>query len=93
MKITPYNLIFHELIGLECKVVNATHKGYIGINGIVYNETQKMIAIKHEGKVKWIPKRNATFRFRLPTGEIVEVDGKVIYGRPEERLLKKVRRW
>ncbi|HDH06878.1 MAG TPA: ribonuclease P protein component 1 [Thermoproteales archaeon] len=86
MKITPRNIVMHELIGLHVKVSNSTHPGYIGIEGKVVYETMKTLHILHKGKVKIVPKSCSTFQFTLPDGSIVEVDGKVILARPEDRV-------
>jgi ribonuclease P protein subunit POP4 len=41
-----------------------------------------------------VVKDSSVFHFTMPDGTIVEVDGKVILGRPEDRLKKKIkRRW
>lgn len=92
MKITPRNLVQHELIGLKAKIVKSTHSGYIGIEGTVVDETMKTIKIMHGSKIKTIPKKCVTIHFTLPNGSIVEVDGKVIFGRPEDRVKKRLRR-
>ncbi len=94
MKITPKNLVMHELIGLHVKVSSSTHPGYIGIEGVVVDETMKTLHILHKGRVKIVPKACSIFHFTLPDGSIVEVDGKVILARPEDRV-KRIprRRW
>ncbi len=43
MKITPRNLLKHELIGLLVEVIDSSHKGFVGISGIVVDETMKTI--------------------------------------------------
>ena len=94
MKITPKNIVMHELIGLKVKVSRSTHPGYVGKEGIVVNETMKTLHILHEGEIKIIPKSCSTFEFTLPDGSIVEVEGKVILARPEDRVKKPYRkRW
>lgn len=82
-KRTKENIIFHELIGLPVRVVKSTHKGYL-LSGIVIDETKNIIIIKCNG-VKKIPKNVSTFEFRLPDGSVIEVEGKKIIGRPEDR--------
>jgi len=82
----------HELIGLKAKVVKSVHPGYIGIEGTVVDETMKTIKIMQNNKIKTIPKKCVTIHFTLPDGTIVEVNGKVIIGRPEDRIKKRYRR-
>ena len=67
MPITPRNLARHELIGLEGKVVKSSHKGYVGIKGLVVDETRNMLVfLSPEGRFKRVPKQVSTFRFKLP---------------------------
>jgi len=85
MKITPKNLIHHELIGLPVKVVESTNPGLVGIEGNVIDETRNMIAIEHDGKEKKVAKANAAFVFALPDAK-VKVDGGLLLSRPENRI-------
>ena len=92
MKVTPA-FLRHEFIGLEAKVVKSTHPGYVGLAGKVIDETKKtLVLLGKDGEKRVIPKENAVFHFKLKDGTIVEVDGNVIIGRPEERLKRKIRR-
>jgi len=91
MKVTP-NIIRYEFIGTEAKVVKSKHLGYIGISGKVIDETRNTFILEHEGERKTVVKDVAIFHFRFPDGTTVEVDGKLLLGRPEDRLKKRVRR-
>lgn len=82
MSITPENLPRHELIGLECEVVESEDEGQVGISGEVLDETQSMLRIGD----KEVEKETGVFRFTLPSGEKVKVDGSLINKRPEERV-------
>lgn len=94
MKINPRNLVKHELIGLLVEVSESTHKEFVGISGIIVDETAKTIRVlSKDGKTRVIPKDVCTFTITLPSGIIVKVDGKVILGRPEERIRKKLKYW
>ena len=91
--ITPNNIFRHELIGLPVKVIKSTHKGFVGIEGKVVDETKNTITIeKNDNKEKIIPKGVATFHFNLPDGNIIEIEGKIIIARPEDRIKKKFRK-
>ncbi len=90
--ITPKNLIRHELIGLDAKVVDSTNKSNVGIEGIIVDETKEMLAIKTKGKIKKIAKKNSTFMFKVD-GKKVKVDGKRIVAKPENRIKLKVKKW
>ncbi|MEM2739494.1 MAG: ribonuclease P protein component 1 [Candidatus Bathyarchaeia archaeon] len=87
--ITPYNIVRHELIGLEVKVSASSNPYLKGISGIVVDETKNMLILEGvDGRIRRVPKPCCKFRFKLPTGVIVEVDGKLIVGRPEERVAR-----
>ncbi|MFQ5999284.1 MAG: ribonuclease P protein component 1 [Candidatus Bathyarchaeia archaeon] len=93
MKVTPA-IVQQELIGLNAKVVRSPHSDYVGISGRVLDETRNTIVILHKNKKKTIIKSTAVFNFTMPDGTIVEIDGKAIIGRPEDRTKKRVkRRW
>jgi ribonuclease P protein subunit POP4 len=91
MKVTPA-IIQQELIGLNAKVVRSSHAGYVGTEGKVLGETRNTILILHKNKKKIIIKNTSVFDFTTPDGTIVEIDGKVIIGRPDARIKKRVRR-
>ena len=91
MKRTKTNLPYHELIGLELKVLKHTDPTQEGITGVVIDETKKVLKVKTaSGKTKVIPKFGGEFLFKLQNNRSVRVDGLRLLGRPEERV-KKVR--
>ena len=92
--ITPKNIFRHELIGLPVRVVDSNHDGFIGIEGKVVDETKNSIRIEQKDKTeKIVPKGAATFRFNLPDGNVVEIEGNIIIARPEDRIKKKFRKF
>jgi RNase P/RNase MRP subunit p29 len=52
-----------------------------------------MLKILASERTLMIPKEIATFRFNLPSGIRVDVDGERLVARPESRLKTRVRRW
>ena len=92
MKVTP-DIVKQELIGLNAKVIRSSHPGYVGIEGKVVDETRNTILILHKNRKKIIIKNTTFFNFIMPDGTIVEIDGKTIVGRPEDRIKKQVRRF
>ena len=86
MKRTPSNLRYHELIGLEVEVAAHSDPGLVGVKGVVIWETRRMLFVKVRGKILKILKLYGVFRFALPSGAVVEIDGLSILGRPDERL-------
>ena len=93
MMITPENLVRHELVGLSVKIIKSTDPGNIGIEGRVVDETRNTIVIETKKRRKSFIKEKCTFSFRLPTGERVNVDGRVLIARPEDRIKKKLKKW
>jgi len=89
MIITPKTLIYHCLIGLKVKVVRSSNPHYL-IEGKIVDETKNMLLFKIDEKEKRIPKRSSIFKFYLPDNGAVEVNGKLLLGRPEERIKKKI---
>ncbi|MEM2117789.1 MAG: ribonuclease P protein subunit [Candidatus Bathyarchaeia archaeon] len=91
MKVTP-DIIRCEFIGNEAKVAKSTHAGYLGISGKIVDETRNTFTILHKGEKKMVIKNMAVFHFKFPDCTIVEIDGKILTGRPEDRLKRHVRR-
>ena len=91
--ITPQNILRHELIGLNVRVVRAENPTIRGIRGVVVDETKNMLTINAKRRRVMIPKSIATFRFDLPGGTRVDVDGERLVAKAENRLKTKVRRW
>jgi len=91
MKITP-EIINDELIGTIGSVQESRHSDYKGISGQVVNESKNTLTFSKFGKEKKVVKEAAVFRFQLSDGTIVEIDGKLLVGRPEDRLKKNIKR-
>lgn len=90
MKVTPFNLIYHDLVGLRTKVVSSTDPTQIDLDGVVVDETAKLLVLSIEGVNKKIPKKNATFTFYIP--QPVTIEGSRISYSPAERLKRLQRR-
>lgn len=92
--ITPQNIMRHELVGMEVKIIYSSHGDLKGIKGKVVDETKKTLTIDDgEGNEKIIPKGSTTFQFKLPKGITVEIEGKTIVSRPEDRIKKRFRKY
>jgi len=96
--ITAKNIARHELIGLKAEIVSSSNKTQIGAKGVVTDETRQTITIEIEkGKGNAVErnfaKDHCVFRFTLPSGEKVRVDGRLLVARPEDRPKKKLRKW
>jgi len=82
-----------EFIGLKLKVVKSTNPSCIGLSGRVIDETKNTFKIlRKNGEEKILIKENCVFHFTLPDKTVIEVDGKVLIGRPEDRVKKIIRR-
>ncbi len=91
MKVTPA-ILQQEFIGLNAKVVKSSNPNCVGIEGKVINETQNTFVITHKSKNKTIVKETSFFHFTLSDGTVVEINGKALVGRPEDRIKKRLRR-
>jgi ribonuclease P protein subunit POP4 len=91
MKVTS-GIIKQGFIGHDVKVARSAHQDYLEIMGRVLDETRNTFVILQEKKKKVVIKETAIFHFSMPDGTIVEIDGKSIVGRPEERVKKRIRR-
>lgn len=85
---TKDNLIKHELIGLDVKLVSGNNTQIIGINGTIMDETRSMFTLKTNNGLRQIPKYFNSWQFKLGP-EHVTVDGKRLAKRSFERLVAK----
>jgi len=91
MKVTP-DIIRYEFIGTDATVAQSNHDGYVGLGGRVIGETKNTFMFLSEGKEKSVIKESAVFDFKFTDGTIVEIDGKLLVGRSEDRLKKSIKR-
>ena len=119
--ISSKNIFYHELIGLELKVVDSSNPSLIGLCGTVIDETKKTLLIEVKSEVKdaksefkndestenlssnrndfnfiymekLIQKDVSVFQFKVPDGTIVEIDGKILLNRPEDRIKRRYKK-
>ena len=91
MRITP-DIIRHEFIGTQARIVQSTHIGYLGLAGPVIAESKNTLTLIHQGQPKSVIKDLASFDFKFNDGTIVNIDGKLLVGISEDRLKKSVKR-
>ena len=89
---TPKNIVRHELIGVRAEVAESSNKDNVGISGKIVDETQKTLTIKTAKGLKKIQKSVVTLKLMFD-GYTVLVRGKALYGRPEDRIKKKIKYW
>ena len=86
MPVNKQNLLRHELIGLSVEVADSSDQNLVGKKGTVVDETQNTVAIEEDGEVKSLQKSAVVLRVTLPDGEEVQIDGKNLVARPEDRI-------
>jgi ribonuclease P protein subunit POP4 len=91
MKITP-DIIRYEFIGTEGKVVRSPNECYVGLGGKVVGETKNTFTFLQDGQAKSIIKEFSVFNFTFDDGTVVDIDGKLLVGRSEDRLKKSIKR-
>jgi ribonuclease P protein subunit POP4 len=91
MKVTP-DIIREEFVGTTSIVASSPQSGYVGIRGEVVGETRNTFTIQQQGTAKRVVKDQAVFQFQFSDGTVVEIDGKLLMGKPEDRLKKQVKR-
>lgn len=91
MNITP-GFIQGEFIGLDAKIAKSSNSSIVKVTGKIVDETQNTFVILQSGKEKIIAKNTSVFHFTLEDGTVIEIDGKLLVGRPEDRVKKRIRR-
>ncbi len=86
------SIVQDEFLGLELTVVKSLNYSNVGITGKVVNETRNTFTISQNGEQKVLVKDTSVFSFIMTDGTVVEIDGKAIMGRPEDRIKKRLRR-
>ncbi|HEC96432.1 MAG TPA: ribonuclease P protein subunit [Euryarchaeota archaeon] len=82
----------HEIIGKRIEVIDSSCPHYVGIKGIVIDETKNTLKIRCEdGHDRIVPKRSCKFRMWINDEVFVEFNGIEINYRPHERITKS--RW
>jgi len=91
MKVTP-DIIRYEFIGTKGVVAQSPNMDYLGVGGLVVGESKNTFTFQDEGRTRSVIKEAATFDFTFDDGTVVEIDGKLLVGRSEDRLKKSVKR-
>ncbi len=90
--ITPQNILFHEIIGLDVAVAHASNPSLVGVSGLIIDETRSTVMIKTESGLKMVGKKGVTLRTRLPGGKVVDLDGSALLMAPERRTTMRIRK-
>jgi ribonuclease P protein subunit POP4 len=91
MKVTPA-IVQGEFIGVDARIAKSTQPASVGMKGKVIDETRNTFMMSYDKQKKTIIKDTAIFHFTLHDGTVIEIDGKLLVGRPEDRVKKQIRR-
>ena len=92
MRITPQNIVKHELVGLETHIVQSKDPNHVCRRGIILGESREMFQIGTEQGTISVQKKICVFDMTLPDNTVVRVDGGLLWGRPEARMKKRLNR-
>jgi ribonuclease P protein subunit POP4 len=86
------DVIRQEFVGTKTTVSESPNQGYLSIKGQVLDETRNTFLINQKGEAKTVVKDQAFFQFQFADGTIVEIDGKLLVGKSEDRIKKTIKR-
>lgn len=81
------NLTRMEWIGRQIEIVEAKNKDLVGMKGEIVDETKNMFTVEVKGKMKRIIKDQVMLKVAFDSHNY-KVDGKLLVGRPEDRIKK-----
>lgn len=76
-----------EWIGRQIEIVEAKNKDLVGMKGEIVDETKNMFTVEVKGKMKRIIKDQVMLKVAFDSHNY-KVDGKLLVGRPEDRIKK-----
>lgn len=80
------------LVGKKAVIVKSRNPSYLNLSGTIIDETKETITIDDGVKRRMIIKRGTIFHVTLPDGTVLEIDGNMLVGRPEDRIKRRLRR-
>jgi len=81
------NVTKYELIGLDIKIVSSKNQDLLGLKGKIIDETKNMLIIQSNNQIKKIIKDQVTLELKM-NNKLMQIDGKLLTGRSEERIKK-----
>jgi ribonuclease P protein subunit POP4 len=91
MRITP-DVVRLEFIGRHAEITGKNCTSNVTMSGTMIDETRNTFTVLTQGKRKSVIKESGVFRFELSNGLMVEINGELLVGRPENRLKKSIKR-
>ncbi|MHA2395330.1 MAG: ribonuclease P protein component 1 [Candidatus Thorarchaeota archaeon] len=92
MKLTPQNIVKHELVGLSTHIVESKDPNHVCRKGVILGESKEMIQLSTETGTVSVPKGICVFDMTLPDDTVVRINGGLLRGRPEDRMKKRLNR-
>jgi ribonuclease P protein subunit POP4 len=92
VKVTS-DIIRDEFVGTQAKITKSKDPNYVDVSGKIVDETRNTFTLLSKGKRKTVVKNLAVFNFGFSDGTVVEINGELLMGRPEDRLKKQIRRF
>jgi ribonuclease P protein subunit POP4 len=84
--ITGENILAHEIIGLDAKIVESSDPTIKGLKGTIVFETKNTISIRSGDRTRQIAKSAAkTIEIHAQTGACF-ISGPTLIARPEDRI-------
>ncbi|MFC1752315.1 ribonuclease P protein component 1 [Thermoproteota archaeon] len=80
------NIMFHEFIGKKVTIVESSINNMIGLSGEVVDETKYTLKIKTNEGIKIIVKSIVTLSMEIFDGTKVQIEGRKISYRSEDRI-------
>lgn len=81
------NVVKYELIGLTIEIVNSKNKSLIGLKRKIIDETKNTFILDSGERIL---KKICIFNIKI-NKKIIQINGKLLVGRPEDRIKKKVK--
>jgi len=91
VKITPENILYHEIIGLKAKVYFYPDPTLRGLEGIIVWETRNTIEIEYSRGVVKLFKKGLVLDIEVPDYGWIRVRGELLTGRPTDRAKRMLR--
>ena len=86
--ITLENLKFHEMIGMQTKILKSTNPQINNIKGCIVNETKSTFVLSTTKGLKKFPKMQNEWEFEL-NGRKILLNGRMFSKKPEHRIVMK----
>lgn len=84
------NILMHEIIGLKVKVLKDSNPCNKHVEGILVNESKNTFTVKGD-KNRIIAKKDSVLLITI-NGNPLQIEGKSLLGRPEDRIKRKIKK-